>query len=851
MKAILGHFIFITLTVSVCAQISETFQDGNISADPVWAGDTSHFEIREGVLHLNAPEAGQSFLFTQTQQPHSWTFDLSLDFDPSMSNAVEVFLFLNRVEIDKASGHSLYLGDAGDADLIKLVEYKRGNRTVVAEGKMVHGAQPSLRLHIEREDSDWTLTSMEEDTLSFKVEFANIKSQPVTDTAGFFGILCTYTETRKDQFAFDNITVTNQFDPDTIPPKLLDIEISSPNQLILTCDESITEGSAEEVNNFAISPDIGIPKKAILLPDPTMIQLDLDGDLKPGVTYTIMIRNIADTDGNEANLTRDFHYSPPLAILPFDVLINEIYDDPTPSFGLPEAEYLELLIKKEGVNLDQIILEVGSKQVSLPGVQTQKEQYLVLTKNELVSSFSAGASIVGVDRFPTLVNGGNKIALLNTNGDVIHSISYDDAWYGSGSKADGGWSLEMINPEDPCALRNNWQASDHPSGGTPGNQNSIFNTAHVPEQGRILSSIPLDSLNLKVVLSKNHFGDVTSEDFLIDPEIEIESVNREKFNEVLLVLSSPLEAGIKYELIIHNLTDCTNQRFSDQPSNFILPKVAQPGDLVINEILFDPYPGGYDFVEIYNPTQFSFLVADLNILNAHTQRVTNLDQSYLMLPGSYTVFTQDASDLQRRYRVSNPDWIVETDLPGLSNDEGNVTIFSTRNGARVDIDVFDYSAGMHSTLLKDVEGISLERIITHGDTQDRFIWHSAAHGVGYATPTGENSQQFYEDPTDSWEILPKVFSPDGDGHDDLTLVTYDKVQAGSYVHIKIFDANGRLIKYLANNQSISGKGFVQWDGSTDLGIKAPIGIYTMIIQHFGVDGIVRTVKKTCVVAAKI
>ena len=33
---------------------------------------------------------------------------------------------------------------------------------------------------------------------------------------------------------------------------------------------------------------------------------------------------------------------------------------------------------------------------------------------------------------------------------------------------------------------------------------------------------------------------------------------------------------------------------------FGLPDYVQPKDIVINEILYDPLPGGSDFVELYN-----------------------------------------------------------------------------------------------------------------------------------------------------------------------------------------------------------------------------------------------------------
>jgi hypothetical protein len=36
---------------------------------------------------------------------------------------------------------------------------------------------------------------------------------------------------------------------------------------------------------------------------------------------------------------------------------------------------------------------------------------------------------------------------------------------------------------------------------------------------------------------------------------------------------------------------------------FAQTDTAKPGDVLINEILFNPYTGSYDFVEVYNVSQ--------------------------------------------------------------------------------------------------------------------------------------------------------------------------------------------------------------------------------------------------------
>jgi len=60
-----------------------------------------------------------------------------------------------------------------------------------------------------------------------------------------------------------------------------------------------------------------------------------------------------------------------------------------------------------------------------------------------------------------------------------------------------------------------------------------------------------------------------------------------------------------------------------------------------------------------------------------------------------------------------------------------------------------------------------------------------------------------------------------------------------------------VVKTLANNELLGSEGFLRWDGDTDDGQKARIGIYIVALQLFNPDGTVKEFKKTCVVAGKL
>ena len=63
-----------------------------------------------------------------------------------------------------------------------------------------------------------------------------------------------------------------------------------------------------------------------------------------------------------------------------EIVINEIMADPTPIIGLPDREYLELYNPGNAtVNLKGWILELGSKQKTIPDVSIIPGGFLLVT----------------------------------------------------------------------------------------------------------------------------------------------------------------------------------------------------------------------------------------------------------------------------------------------------------------------------------------------------------------------------------------------------------------------------------------------------------------------------------------
>ena len=102
-----------------------------------------------------------------------------------------------------------------------------------------------------------------------------------------------------------------------------------------------------------------------------------------------------------------------------------------------------------------------------------------------------------------------------------------------------------------------------------------------------------------------------------------------------------------------------------------------------------------------------------------------------------------------------------------------------------------------------------------------------------------------------FELTDKVFSPDGDGYQDILSIEYKIPQEGMFATIKIFDSAGRLTRVLINNASLATTGLITWDGTNEDGHKANIGIYTILLEAFNLQGTQIRWKETCVVAGRL
>ena len=543
-------------------------------------------------------------------------------------------------------------------------------------------------------------------------------------------------------------------------------------------------------------------------------------------------------------------------INPYDLLITEIMADPNPSVGLPDVEFLEIYNRtQEMIDLSEVNLVNGTRNLELPKFTIAPKSYVLLGDDSDQQELEIYGDVVALESFPTLTNSGDEIELIQrSTGMIIHAVAYETSWYNNAAKDDGGWTLEMINPADPCALKTNWGSSQGLIGGTPGSENSIFDPDSFStfEVLTILPSIE----QIKIEFSKR------LEPALMISMVEINNGNLpiaglqaggSQNEELILIVQEGLEHGPEYTLTFENLLDCRGEELTTDQFTFTIPELAESGEIVINEILFNPASGGSDYVELYNPTQKSILLSSLFVANLDAQsQVEKIEAQRILDPGEYIVLTPDRNFILEAYQNTQADKVIEMDLPSMADDQGNVTIYRTRGSERLAIDAFDYSSLYHLSLLKDDNGVSLERIRTNGPTNDPSNWQSAAEAAGFGTPTSPNSQTRQEGLTqEMFAFDVRVFSPDGDGLDDFVQLQYNLQVTGIRINVQIFDVAGRNVRQLANQVSLNVQGTLKWDGTGDDGAKLPIGIYTFRAEGFSEQGEILKWMGTCVLANRL
>lgn len=453
MKTILIFFPLILFFFEAFAQVQDDFSDGDFTSIPPWNGDDAKFEVDAAQqLHLNAPAATDTAYISTANSlidNIEWNFYFKMDFSPSTSNYLKAYLVSDQPNFKQPlNGYFLKMGSDGSNDAIELYLQQGITETLIMAGipGNVAATVNTVSIKVTRDNTgNWEIYSDLTGGTNYTLEGSGFDN--AISSTFYFGFFCKYTSSRSTAFYFDNIYIGPPI-IDVDPPQLSHLSVLSANQVDVFYNETIDQVSAEDELNYSVNNDIGMPFSAVLDSlNHELIHLSFLSSFQNGITNILSVDNVKDPSGNAmTSASESFVF---YSAQKNDIVFNEVMADPDPSIGLPAVEFVELYNQSPfPIDLTGWTLSDATSTQAIPAFLLEPSNYLILCDDASISFFTIFGDVVGLISFPSLNNDGDDLTLRDAAGDIVNSVSFTSAWYADDIKSEGGWTLELIDPED-------------------------------------------------------------------------------------------------------------------------------------------------------------------------------------------------------------------------------------------------------------------------------------------------------------------------------------------------------------------------------------------------------------------
>ncbi len=259
----------------------------------------------------------------------------------------------------------------------------------------------------------------------------------------------------------------------------------------------------------------------------------------------------------------------------------------------------------------------------------------------------------------------------------------------------------------------------------------------------------------------------------------------------------------------------------DSSNNFVSSEVyvaAEFNSLTFNEAMYKPAAGEAEWLEIYNNSAAEMPLTGWSFNDADSTDKIPLDGAAIS-SGGMLVIAEDSSILDLYYLSEPINLIVTSSWNALNNDGDTLYLFDLAGNL---IDRLDYGSNWGGV----ENGVSMERIAPQS-----AMWLPCADDEG-GTPGRQNSVYFAPMEGNSTELTatPEVFSPDGDGFEDFCEISVRLPVPYARINLRIFDTNGRLVKFLVRNDTVGWSSAYIWDGRWEDDKMGRIGVYILHLE---------------------
>ncbi|MHC1730653.1 MAG: lamin tail domain-containing protein [Bacteroidales bacterium] len=532
-----------------------------------------------------------------------------------------------------------------------------------------------------------------------------------------------------------------------------------------------------------------------------------------------------------------------------DVVISEIMADPTPSRGLPEREYLEIFNRTgDSLATGGILLIAGPDTAFLSTGWIEPGGRIILCSTGSRSDLLPYGQVMAVKSFPSLNDAGELIALRDPGGSLIHAVSYGPWFLGDGPRSGGGWSAELIDPDNPFHEPFVWSPSSDPSGGTPGKVNSTLAAVTDNRCPRLIAAWPAAPDTLAVLFDETVMLAGASP-WLADGRPTLPATSGDPADRTALVpLDEPLVDGRVITVIFApEITDFAGNTPCLTEFRTGLPAESLPGEILFNELMPDPSEGQSEYIELYNNSGKIFDLSRLFLASGSNAQVTALTAKHRqLLTGKYIALTTGTEEFREVYPCADDAALFRADrLPSLPNDGGSLILYDKNLNI---IDRMDYTSAMHMPFLSGTQGVALEKVSPSLPSDVAVNWRSASEACNWGSPGASNSV-LVEKPEEKAGLTLSSgrVSPDGDGFEDLLLISLFPGGDENIITVTVFDDRGYPVRRLAERVAAGVGTSLAWDGLSDQGARLPAGLYIILAESFNPAGVSGRWKKVCAV----